>query len=551
MLLLRPAFLAPWVAGFLVAASPTLPSSLKAPDGRIKVWVTLKDKGPAGGPGSALRSGPAGLPSARAFEDRPVHESYIAALEAEGFDCEARLKWQNRVSGRIERSRLARLSSLPFVAGVSELPRKARPPRLAPWIPTWLAKSASAAAPGDPFSAASPAASPIPDLGAFRALADTLRIRPILEWMEQTGKLPGKGLKVAVLDADFDLGHAAFDRMRAEGRIKDQYDFVSKKPEAVTGNLGSSHGAQCLSLIGGSLPGRIVASVPEADFLLYRTEDGEQESYVEEDYQAAAVERAVDSGAQVISISVVYRTEFDASPDIPLAQMDGRTRPASLAALGAARRNVLVVSAMGNMDGVQSGPSTLSVPSDADSILAVGIVNRGGSLCGYSTTGPTADGRVKPELVSMGLIGSCSVEMAGVSTREGLGAEQGTSFAAPVVAGLAALLRQALPDRSAQEIRALLLSTARNAAAPNSQIGWGLPDGWAALVKARPEVSVRRVARLRGGAANTGEVDALGRALPGSGRAGVPGNDPGIGSGKATRRAAGMSYPVGNPRVSP
>lgn len=492
----------------LLVLAWVVPSLINAaPESRLKVWVSLKDKGPAAPLGFAA------LGSQRAFEDRPVHEAYVAALEAEGFQCDTRIKWQNRISGRIESGRLARLASLPFVTGISELPRKAPPLRLAPWLPSFLAKPSTPAA-GSSGEAFTPSAtSAIPDLGAFRALADSLRIRPILEWMEQTGMQPGKGLKVAVLDADFDLGHAAFDRMRAEGRIKDQYDFVAKQPAAVTANLGASHGAQCLSLIGGHHPGKIVASVPEADFLLYRTEDGEHESYVEEDYQAAAVERAVDSGAQVISISVVYRTQFDATPDIPLAQMDGRTRPASLAALGAARRNVLVVSAMGNMDGVQSGPSTLSVPSDADSILAVGIVNRTGALCGYSTTGPTADGRIKPELVSMGLIGSCSVEMAGTSTREGLGAEQGTSFAAPVVAGLAALLRQALPDRSAQDIRALLLSTARNAASPNSQVGWGLPDGWAALVKARPEVSVRRVARLRSGVVRSGEIDALGRAL--------------------------------------
>lgn len=472
---------------FLVPGLAPVSAQVAGPDRMVKVWVTFKDKGSAA--------------FGRDFEDRPVHPPHVAALEAEGFRCETRLKWQNRVSGWIPASRLPRLAGLPSVASVSELPRKApyAPSLRAPWRPSFLSKpSASAAA--------------IPDLGAFAAIADTLNAVEVLDFMEKSGLKPGAGMRIAVMDADFDLGHAAFARMRTENRIKDQYDFVDKKPGVVTTELADSHGAQCLSLIGGWQPGKIVGAAPEAEFLLYRTEDFRQESYVEEDFLAAAIERATDSGAHVISISVVYRTEFDSTPDIPLAQLDGRTRPSSLAALGAARRNVLVVTAMGNLDGNQSGPSTLSVPSDADSILAVGIVNKAGSLCGYSTTGPTADNRVKPELVSMGLIGSCGVEMANTSTAEGLMAASGTSYAAPVIAGIAALLRQVQPTRSAQEIRQSLLTTARNASAPNSQIGYGLPDAWAAL--GRPQVSVRRPLAIPRAALIGPPIDATGRQLP-------------------------------------
>src|SRR6185295_912752 len=99
------------------------------------------------------------------------------------------------------------------------------------------------------------------------------------------------------------------------------------------------------------------------------------ETYVEEDYVAAAIERAVDSGAHVISISLAYRYDYtDGSPNLPYSSLNGRTRPSSLAALGAARRGVLVSVAMGN-DGptLPSGP-TISAPADADSILSVGIL---------------------------------------------------------------------------------------------------------------------------------------------------------------------------------
>ena len=81
--------------------------------------------------------------------------------------------------------------------------------------------------------------------------------------------------------------------------------------------------------------------------------------------------------------------------------------------MGAARRNVLVSVSMGN-EGDLAGPgnpATLSSPADADSILAVGIVNRFRVPCTYSSTGPSADGRVKPDLVSMGIDG-CTVVVA-------------------------------------------------------------------------------------------------------------------------------------------
>ena len=398
------------------------------------------------------------------------------------------------------------------MAEVAELPRKARRPdgRWAPWIPGSLPMLRKSAA--SPGAAGSPGGAALPDFGAFTALADSLNLLEVMDWMAASGMQPGKGMRVAVLDSDFDLGHEAFARLRSEGRIKDQYDFVNRRPQAVTAGFGDSHGAQCMSLIGGYLPGTFVGGAYEADFLLYLTEIVEEESYAEEDYQAAAIERAVDSGAQVISISVVYRTEFDSTPDIPLPQLDGRTRPSTLAALGAARRNALVVSAMGNWDGKQDRASSLSVPSDADSILAVGMVNAAGNPCSYYTTGPTADGRIKPELVSMALNVGCGVAMPNPSTAQALSAVPGTSFAAPVVAAIAVLLRQALPGKSAQEIRQSLLATARNASAPDNILGWGLPDAWAAL--GRPQVSVRRHHAPARSLSVTQDFDAAGRRLP-------------------------------------
>lgn len=427
-----------------------------------KVWVALADKGPRLLPPAA--SAPAS--ARRAYEDRAVYAPYLAALDSAGLEIDAALKWQNRVSGRIDPARLAALRALPFVASVERMPR--RRPRPAP-SPRFL----------PPFRPLTKRAAG-PDYGASASLFEALGIDRVRDWMGNTGRAPGQGVRVAVIDADFHLGSPVFSDLKT--RIRDQWDFAGGGPAAVDDSLADSHGAECLSLIGGNAPGTLEGAAPQAEFLLYRAEVDDSELYAEEDYVAAAIERAVDSGAQVISISLGYRYDFDHDPEIPYAELDGRARPASLAALGAARRNVIVSVSMGNEADAHPGEPSLGTPADADSILAVGIADAGRSRCGYSSTGPAADGRVKPDVVSLGLIGACAVAVAYPDSAAAAAvAYSGTSFAAPVVAGAVALLRQAVPAAPAERIRRALMATASHADRPDNETGYGVFDVVAAL----------------------------------------------------------------------
>ncbi len=450
-----PALVLPLLLAALAAAGP------------IKVWVSLKDKGPA------MQAAPAGPGSpeatrARTLENLPLYAPYLEALGRAGFDRQAGLKWQNRVSGWIEENRVPALRSLACVSGVEIMPRRARPAPL-PFRPfAWRPfGKPSAGARGDSL-----------DYGAARPLHDSLKVSKLHAWLAASGKLPGQGVRVAVIDADFHLGSPLFADMKT--RIRDQYDFAGHQEQAVDEVFASSHGAECMSLIGGNLPGTYVGAAPQAEFLLYRAEINDSELYVEEDYVAAAIERAVDSGAQVINISLGYRYEYDSDPDLPYSQFDGRTRPSSLAALGAARRNVLVSIAMGNLPDSTPVLPSLTAPADADSVLSVGIEDRLRRHCGYSCTGPAADGRVKPDVVSMG-INTCTVAVADPSRSDGgIANYAGTSFAAPAVAGVAVLLRQIFPDAGAEEIRQALIRTADHYGDPDGEVGHGLVDAAAA-----------------------------------------------------------------------
>jgi serine protease AprX len=434
-----------------LAFPASLAASMGAPAGSsedsLKVWVNLRDKGV---PREAFRE-------ARAYEDAPVHAPYLAALKTMGFRLSVALKWQNKVSGWTDSAGAEAIGRLPFVLSVEGLPRKA----VAASRSDALAKRSGVFANFDSVFIKSGAG----------ALQDTLSAR---------GLRPGEGLTIAVMDEDFHLGHQAFDSLFANGRIADQWDFVRDSSGAADRRLLYSHGGMVLSPLAAHAPDLAVGLAPHARYLLYRTENQGSETYAEEDFLAAAFERAVDSGAQVINVSLGYRYDFDASMpvrNLPLSMMDGRTRPASIAAAGAARRGALVIVAMGNEAASQPSPSITS-PADADSILSIGMVDpkRLGDAvrgwCSYSSTGNTADGRLKPEISAASV--ECGVPVVSAGTRTDMRTETGTSLGAPIIAGIGALLRQLHSEKNAQEIRAALMATGSRSHAPDSRVGNGL-----------------------------------------------------------------------------
>ena len=198
------------------------------------------------------------------------------------------------------------------------------------------------------------------------------------------------------------------------------------------------------------------------------TEDDYSEHPVEEANWLAAAEYADSTGVDVISSSLGY-TDFDApSPAYTYADMNGRTAISSRAATMAARVGMLVVNAAGN-EGNKPW-RYISAPADADSILTVGAVDSLGRHAAFSSYGPTADGRIKPTLSAMGQA-TAVLSPSGTAYRG-----NGTSFACPVLAGMAAAFWQANPTLTAQQVILALRSTASKAASPDNTLGYGLPN---------------------------------------------------------------------------
>lgn len=279
--------------------------------------------------------------------------------------------------------------------------------------------------------------------------------------------LRGAGVRIAMLDAGFDTGHP----LMAGARIVAQRDFVYGdsvvRDEAGEAAGEMTHGTQTWSLIAANAPGRLFGLAPEAEFLLAKTEFGPTETRIEEDHWVAAVEWAESLGVDIISSSLGYLT-FDDGSRYAFTDLNGDVAVTTVAADSAARRGTLVVVAVGN-DGPQL--RTLGTPADADSALAVGATDSLGRVAGFSSRGPTADNRIKPELVAPGVAVPVAAADGGVALASG------TSFSTPLVAGLAALVQGARPGRPALALRQGLIDASSFSFTPDSARGYGVPDG--------------------------------------------------------------------------
>ena len=158
-----------------------------------------------------------------------------------------------------------------------------------------------------------------------------------------------------------------------------------------------------------------------------RTERVAVENETEEVLWLMAMEWADANGADIINTSLGY-----ASEEYFNYQMDGKTSIIARAANMAAKKGILVLVSAGN-----SGDSDwkyIATPADADSVLTIGAITSSGIHRSFSSFGPTADFRMKPNVVAYG-------DVMGAS-KKGISKTQGTSFSCPLVAGYAACVWQ-------------------------------------------------------------------------------------------------------------
>ncbi len=288
----------------------------------------------------------------------------------------------------------------------------------------------------------------------------------------QNSGFNGSGILIAVLDAGFDKANqiSSLSELRARKGIKSMWDFVRRDANVYNYHY---HGTAVLSVLGGKIEGIIQGTSPGADFILLRTEDGDSEFPVEEDYWAAGAEYADSAGADIISSSLGYYNFDDPDMNYSFRDMNGNTAYVTCAADIAASKGILVVASAGNERNKQW--KRIIAPSDGDSVICVGAVDAANLISTFSSAGPSADGRVKPDNAAMGVNVTVQVDANSVTKMNG------TSFSCPVLSGLTACLMQAVPEALNTEIIDALHLSSDRYYSPDSLYGYGIPDMLKAL----------------------------------------------------------------------
>ncbi|MFQ5583011.1 MAG: S8 family serine peptidase [Calditrichia bacterium] len=457
--------------------SPVVQST--AATGEVRYWVFFTDKGDLESLSKpALESMVRATISERAWqrrqkrvkslykqhalltEDLPLFQDYIQHLRQIGFRIHQKSRWFNAISGYAPGELLKQIDRLPFVKSIE--------------------KVKTIRSGDDSIELNSPEShfdknnfSLLPQLHYGPSFTQ-VNFHSIPELHEQG--LSGGGVLVGMFDTGFNLDHPALRHLIPQ--IVAEWDFVNgdsvTKNEPGDPSGQESHGTATLSTIAGMDEGELIGPAFNASFVLAKTEAINFERHVEEDNWAAAAEWADSIGVDIVSTSLGYSDFEPGEPDYTYQDMDGETTIITRAANFLTDRGVLVVASAGNEGG--SKWHFITAPADGKKVITVGAVNSDNQVASFSSRGPTFDGRIKPDVVGIGV----GVRAANASNQQYFFL-QGTSLSAPMISGICALVLEKHPGLSVDQMLEIIHRSGDNSGTPDFDRGWGKVDAVKAL----------------------------------------------------------------------
>lgn len=392
------------------------------------------------------------------FADIPINIDYLKKIKAIGGEIRLALKWLNYVVVEIEPEKIRELYELPFVRNIQKVSEK---------IPKNLLFNSIKD--HDKLDLKKEIFLDVTENEQYGESYNQLKMLSI-DKLHSFGIL-GDGVLVGLIDSGFRWKkHKGFNNIK----VVAEYDFLNNDTicENQDGDEPSqdAHGTMVFSIIGGYLPGQLIGSAPFSNFVLSKTESIPFESHFEEDCLAAALEWMDSIGVDIISSSLGYFRFDSTDENYFFNDLNGKSTLVSAYANFAQSLGIILVSSAGN-----KGPadSTIQAPADAIGEIAIGAVNSSGdSVLKFSSRGPTADGRIKPEFLAQGI----SVISLAAGNPDTIIKGTGTSVACPIFAGGVACLLSAFEELSPEKVTQLLQNYSSNKDNPNNTFGWGVPD---------------------------------------------------------------------------
>ncbi len=416
-------------------------------DGADKYWVMFTDKGDVSGlePTDFLaqRSIDRRLRQGLQVQmsDFPVNATYLKGVSAAGAMLLHPSKWLNAISVRMDEGTAATVATLPYVKSIKRIPKVILD---LDEVPAVNARE-----------------------GYSAGFSHTQTAMIGLDKLHKNG-YNGHGILISMMDNGFrDADKNPYlSHLINSDRLVATWDFVNNEENVF--NQGD-HGQFTLSILAGWGESSsdssfwFAGSAHGASFILCHTESDASETHQEEDNWVAAMEFADSIGADLFSTSLGYRTlDFDS---YTYDDLDGNTAIITIAADLAASKGIVVFNSAGN-----DGAGKMLAPSDGDSVISVGAVNGSEVIAGFSSQGPSFDGRIKPDISAMGE--GCSYIRSSGTLSQG----NGTSFSCPVAAGMGACLLQSAPNTPNMVLYDAIIRSADRYESPDTFYGYGIPD---------------------------------------------------------------------------
>ncbi len=364
--------------------------------------------------------------------DLPLAPQYVEAIRSTGAELVIESRWLNAVSARITGPQRQAIVALSFVRSVEPVKRG----RVVP--------NPGVSSPEDAQSESRET-----DYGYAEAQLEQIGLIALHE-----AGYTGSGVIIGVLDTGFQRDHVAFHHPDRPLTVLAEWDFVNDDGNADIdpGDPPTQHhhGTLILGTMGAYEPEQFIGGAYDASFVLAKAEDAGSEYPLEEDWFAAGLEFIEAQGGDVATSSLLaYWYEQ--------GELDGVTSIMAQAFNIATANGVHCCQCAGN-EGHDGNPSTshLVAPADAFDVLTCGAVDLNGTIAGFSSDGPTADGRNKPEILARGQ----NTWTVAVDAASGYTSVSGTSVSTPLVCAAVACLVQLHPDWTVAEMRERLFMTA-------------------------------------------------------------------------------------------
>lgn len=472
-----------------------------------KYWVIFKDKGEFK-PGIVIEKGSTAyekgmeLLSDRAvkrrlkvlsednlidYKDLPVNKEYSDGIKNLKIDLIAESRWINGVSAYLTKSQFDKLKALEYVENIYCVNK------------LYKQESGLLNVDDNELNINKDDTSAVYDYGNSYRQMEMVNVPKV-----HNLNITGKGVLIASFDDGFDWkNHEALKNLK----VINEYDFINednntyyeKNQKYKDSRSQGQHGTGTLSSMSGFKEGKLIGPAFDSEILLAKTEYIDSETPMEEDFWLEAAEWAEAQGADIITSSLIYKIydEPFENNSYGYDNYDGNTAITTIAADRAAYLGIVVCQAMGNY--LQTAIPSLGSAADGDSVISVGAVNYNGEPAGFTSNGPTKDGRIKPDVVAPGVNVYVAVvkEISGNETTYEY--SNGTSFSTPITAGVAALILSVHPELTPMQVRDALRNTANLSGSPNNILGWGVINAYDAVLYSGPAWSNEYKTEKNGG----------------------------------------------------